>query len=129
MILFNKFKRKDPQPPIEISPKGQEIIALILKFEALPSGFQRKNAGKQLNSMCLRNPQNVAALIFDDSNSLNEAQKERLLFQYSTDHWGSTKIKDNVRWNTMIRTFIIPLIDDLPASFQEQIKWYQKKGL
>ncbi len=105
----------------ETTPKAQEIIALILKLENTPGGFRRKKVAVQLNLICLRNPQTVASLIFNDASILNEICKGRLLFQYSTDHWGSVRISDNPRWADMMRSFVIPLMDTLPEEFQRSI--------
>jgi hypothetical protein len=111
---------------VEITPKAQEIIALILELENTHGGFRRYKVAVKLNRICLRNPQTVASLIFDDASILNEIRKERLLFQYSTDHWGSLRIRDNPRWADMMRSFVIPLMDTLPEEFQRQIKWHQE---
>lgn len=105
--------------------KAQEIIALISKLENTPGGFRHREVSVQLKNICLKNPGTVASLVFDE-NSLNEIRRERLLFLYSTDHWGSVRTRDNPQWAAMMRCFVIPLIDDLPKEFQREIKWYQE---
>lgn len=105
--------------------KAQEIIALISKLENTPGGFRHKEVAVQLSNICLKNPGTAAALVFDE-NSLNEIRRERLLFRYSTDHWGSLWIRDNPQWAAMMREIIIPLMEYLPEQFQEQIKWHQE---
>lgn len=117
---FDVF-RTSPKRPKDIA---SQIIDLIYKLEGTPSGFRRRDVYLELRSLCLRNPSAVAGLVLGDGLSIE--LRERLCFQYSTDHGGSVRLSDNPRWARMMRDFIIPRMDELPTKFQLFIQWYQK---
>jgi hypothetical protein len=102
----------------------QRLKKLIEKLEGTPSGFARRAVSIELQRICLKNPENVASLVFGTTLSIE--QRSSLLFQYSRDDWGSTATRHNPKWVDMMRRYVIPKMELLPESDRRYIRWYQE---
>ena len=85
----------------------------------------KKRLALELQSVCVSKPGEVVEIALD--TSLCKPLREKILFTYSSDHWGSSDPNDNPRWGVMLKDHIIPRLGEFPPSTRRQIVWYIKQ--
>ena len=106
--------------------KKTQILQAIETYNGLPPGVNRGRAYNQLRQLCLNNPAVVADLVIDEDLVCYE-DRISLLVEWSQDYdlGNSCAPSDNPRWAKMMRTYILPKVDNLPDDFKLLVKWYQ----